>query len=200
MALVSRVRLLAIGLPLFAVACAPTSNSPMTSMSYDPMIRTEIDQQIAQSSSQAANALQTLAMIQRARTAPAPSSLDESVLPDELRRKTTVNYSGPGDEVVKDLAGRIGYSFSETGSKPTVPAMVNLALTDASVGKALEDIGLQVQGTATVIVNPNVRSIEYRNESGQAMRPVATTPAPTVSRPAPHRVVPAPAPRPANQS
>jgi defect-in-organelle-trafficking protein DotD len=177
-------------------------------MSYDPAIRSEVDQQIAQSSSQAANALQTLAMIQRARTAPAPSSLDETTLPEELRRKTTVNYSGPGDEVVKDLAGRIGYAFLETGSKPTVPSMVNLTLTDTSVGKALEDIGLQVQVTATVIVNPSARSIEYRNESGNRSTNTSTntttstsTTTTTTTKPAPrpvHRVISTPAP--ANQS
>jgi defect in organelle trafficking protein DotD len=133
----------------------------------DESIRSEVGQSLVQSAAQAANALETLSLIQRARTEPAPSSLDETRLPEDLRRKATVEFTGPADELVKELATNIGYAFLETGERPSNPGLVNIDAHDESVAKILEDIGLQAQIFATVIVDPNLKRVEFRNESGR---------------------------------
>jgi defect-in-organelle-trafficking protein DotD len=160
-------RILALSAVASLAACAQNDGARPTgpAVAYDPAIRTEVEQQIAQSSARAANALETLAMIQRARTAPAAPALDESGLPEELRRKTTIAFQGPADEAARSLAEQIGYGFVVTGNPPANPGLVSLDEHDVSVAKALEDLGLQAQRFATVVVDPNLRRVEFRNET-----------------------------------
>jgi defect-in-organelle-trafficking protein DotD len=148
-------------------ACAqqqPQDHPPALS---EGSIQQQVDQQLAQSGNRAANALETLAMIKRVRTEPPAPALDETGLPDDLRRVTTVEWSGPADELVKELASNIGYGFVETGSVPAHPANVQVNIKDTSAAKAFQDIGLQVQSWATVIVDPNLKRVEYRNETAE---------------------------------
>jgi len=165
----------AISLAACAVPAAPPG-------SYDPAIRTEVDQQLAQTSARAANALETLAMIQRTRTEPAAPVLDDASLPAELRRKATVEFTGPAIELVRELAQNLGYAFIETGNQPANPGLVTVDAHDTTVAKVLEDTGLQAQRFATVVVDPNQRRIEFRNETAGAKaahvpgHPVAAAP------------------------
>jgi defect-in-organelle-trafficking protein DotD len=138
---------------------------------YDPGIRTEVDQSIAQSAARASNALETLAMIQRARTAPVAPVVDDAGLPPELRRKATIEFSGPSVELARELAQDIGYGFFETGHRPSNPGLISIDAKDESVAKVLEDVGLQSQKFATVIVDPNQRKVEFRYESGDGFTP-----------------------------
>ena len=170
-------------------ACA-TDGGYQSSSVYDPAIRGEVEQQLAQSASRAANALETLAMIQRARTEPAAPALDESGLPPELKRRTTIEWSGPALEVVRELAGNIGYAFVESGNPPSAPGMVSIDVKDVSVAKALEDVGLQAQRFATVVVDPNARRIEFRHETVEGSTPRAAARA--AAAPAPRRRAAAP--------
>ena len=150
-------------------ACAPMEGSRTTAVS--PSIRSEVDQQIAQSGAEAAQALRQLAAIQRART-PAPSpAVPESSLPEDLRRRASFEWSGPAQGLVRELASRAGYTYRETGNPPAQPVQVNISLRDTMVGQALADTGLQVQRVATVIVDPNTRSIEFRHDAGSSQRP-----------------------------
>lgn len=174
-------------------ACAQTGRLPPLDGNTAADIRSDVEQQMAESAARAANSLETLAMIQRARTAPAPSAIDESTLPPELARKATVEYTGPVAELVRELATTIGYAFLETGNRRGAPGMVSVDSRDISVAKVLEDAGLQVQAYATVIVDPNMKRIELRyeseaRESGAAR--VARISAP--SRPRRHRITVAP--------
>ena len=151
-------------------ACAPTQTGINAPVIMDAAIRSEVDQQIAQNGAEAAAALRQLAAIQRVRT-PAPSpAVSDSDLPAELRTKATFEWSGPAVGLVRELAGRVGYSFRETGNPPPVPAIVNVSLRETSVGQALADVGLQAQRTSTVIVDPNTRSIEFRHEAAAGYR------------------------------
>ena len=172
---------LLILLPLLS-ACADGSNSNSVSSAYDPALRGEVEQQLAQSASRASNSLETLAMIQRARTEPRPSTLDESQLPEELRRPTTLEWSGPANEAVHRLASSIGYSYIETGRPTSSPGMVSLDVHDVSVGKALDNISLQVEKYATIVIDVNQRRIEYRSEASEG-GPLGPQPAgPDLSR------------------
>jgi hypothetical protein len=207
-----------IGLTACVAPTAPIE--PDAATPYDPNIRTDVELQLSQSAARSANALETLALIQRARTTPAAPAVDESTLPPDLRRHSTVAFTGPAVEVVKQLAALIGYGFLETGNPPAEPGLVTVNDTDVAVGVVLGDVSLQSQRFATIIVNPNTRSIEFRNDtvSGAEPRaaihyraaralwaasphrrnhvvlctPSAATPVPAQAAPA--QVVPAPAP------
>lgn len=128
----------------------------------DSNSRRAVEDSLAASAARAAKAQETLAQIERARTEPAPASLDVSGLPPELRRPATMNWSGPAPEAARQVAGLVGYEFRIVGNAPPNLPMVSVAATDLPVAKVVEDIGLQVQGIAQVLVDPNVKRIEFR--------------------------------------
>lgn len=171
-------RALVLSAAVAALGACTTTNSETVSPArqsavWDGAIRGEVEQQLAQSASRAANALETLAMIQRVRTEPVATPIDEAGLPPELARQTTIQWSGPAIGLVKELAASIGYSFLESGNRPATNANVSVDIRDRSAAKAFEDIGLQVQAFATVIVDPNQQRVEFRHETAAHALPAA---------------------------
>lgn len=155
--------ILLTGSILGLTGCAVPSD---TGNVYDTAIATDVDQQLAQSTARAANSLETLSMIQRVRTAPVAPAVDESTLPPELKRPVkTISYSGPARELVQKLAASVGYSFSVQGAMVANEPFASFNIHDVSAAQAFADIGLQVQQFATVIVNPNTRSVIFRFEN-----------------------------------
>lgn len=171
---------------LAALVPLAACNAPaagLNNVPYDPAIVGEVDQLLLAAATHSVSALDTLAMIQRARTAPRASTLDESQLPEELRRKVTLEWSGPANEAVRKIASNIGYGFIEPGNPPAHPALVSIDLKDIGAAKALEDIGNQVFASATVIVNPNTKTVEFRNETAPGVGPAPDrVPAPAANR------------------
>jgi len=122
----------------------------------------EVNEAIAKAAERAAGAQETLARVQIARTKPAPLPLDDTDLPEELKRPATIDWSGPAHEAARRVAALIGYRFSIVGNPPSIPPMVHVSMKDASAGKALEQIGLQSFPFGEVAVDPNARHVEYR--------------------------------------
>lgn len=121
-----------------------------------------IDKELADAVSRASKAQETLARVQVARTTPTPSALDESSLPEELKRPATIDWSGPAHEAAAKIANLVGYQFKITGNRPPIPPMVHVSVEDISAAKALEDIGLQAFPFGEVSVDPNAKRIEFR--------------------------------------
>ncbi|SOC25904.1 DotD/TraH family lipoprotein [Thalassospira xiamenensis] len=138
---------------------------------WDQAITSDFQQTVGQGANRAAQALENLAMIQRTRTEPEPDPINEDALPEDLRRPTTVEWSGPAITLVRELAANIGYSFIETGNKPSSPAMIQVDIRDVSAAKAFEDIGLQVQTFAKIFVDPNKRRVEFKHRTAQKPGP-----------------------------
>ena len=138
----------------------------------------EIDSRLAEAAQKAAKAQENLARVQIARTKPAPLPLDESSLPEELRRPATVDWSGPAHEAARKIAALIGYSFAVTGNPPSIPPMVHVSVADVSAAKALENIGLQAYPFGEVTIDPNVKRIEFRylQAQQQPRSPAGTSP------------------------
>jgi defect-in-organelle-trafficking protein DotD len=157
----------ALAAAAFALAaCAtPPDTAPRTS-AYDTSIQSEMDQQLASSAARAANSLETLAMIERTRTVPTAPAVDISQLPPELKVPATLEWSGPAADLVRELAKKAGYSFFISGAPSPAPLMAHVSLHDIALGQAFANVGVQVDPFATVILNPNARTVEFRFESG----------------------------------
>lgn len=165
---------IAVSLAVLLASCG--TKKPSNLPSYKGTA--EIDRKIAESTASAAKAQQELARIQIARTKPAPLPLDESGLPEELLRPSTLNWSGPAHEAARKIADLIGYSFQETGNRPSIPPSIHVTLVDVSAAKALENIGLQAFPFGEVSVDPNVKRVEFRYLSAhqQAQSAAGTSP------------------------
>jgi defect-in-organelle-trafficking protein DotD len=159
-------------------ACAQQdSNPPSSGPAWDMQSRRAVEDKLGESASRTTNTLETLAMIERARTEPPPSPISEAVLgqlPSELTRPTTIEWSGPAVKVTEQLARNIGYEFVVNGVRPSVEPMSHLSIRDLPAIKALESVGLQTTPYATVFVDPNMRRVEFRYEGAQAPLPKPT--------------------------
>ncbi|MHA6345905.1 DotD/TraH family lipoprotein [Roseivivax sp. CAU 1761] len=157
-------------------------NHPDADGKWDSKAAKQIDETLAKAAERSANANETLAQIERTRTAPTEPSLagaDLENLPPELRRPTTIEWVGPGVDLVGELARNIGYTYAVAGQEPAVDIMVSVSAVDEPAIKVFEDIGYQVAQYAEVFVDPNAKRIEFRYHSDQ----VAEASAPRMSAP-----------------
>jgi hypothetical protein len=129
---------------------------------YDSAIQSQVQQSLTQSANEASNALQTLAMVKSSQIPPADPALDESHLPLELQRPTTINWTGPSVPLIKQLAQNVGYNFVTTGQSPAHDVMVNVSLNGVSAARAFQDVGLQMEQYGTIVLNPNTKTVELR--------------------------------------
>jgi len=165
---------------LAAVSCAAVagcaSKGEIAAPRYDNV--QHVDSLLSDAAMKAAEAQERLARIQSARTKPAPSPLDESGLPEELKVPATIDWSGPAHEAARRVASLIGYSFAVTGNPPSIPPSVNISMKDAPAAKVLENIGLQAFPFGEVSVDPNVKRVEFRylQAQQQPRSPQGTSP------------------------
>ena len=139
-----------------------TAQNNITATQTAQQTNTYVNSELAEAASRSADALQTLAMIERAKS-PAPvMPVDETALPDALQKKITLDWSGPAGEALSQIAPQIGYTFNETGTKPKTPVFVHVQASDMPAAKLLERIGTEAYPFATVTVDPNVAHIELR--------------------------------------
>ena len=134
----NRSLLAAMSLALALGACA---REPDRSAVIDAAAQQLVTEKIADSAGRVARATETLALIQRARTEPSPPSVDERLLPGDLRRPITLNWSGPGEEGARRVANLLGYEFRVVGNPPAVSPPVQVGAEAVPAAKVLEDIG-----------------------------------------------------------
>jgi defect-in-organelle-trafficking protein DotD len=170
------ISVLAVSASLMLAGCGTTKVSdPEISDAYGNQ---QIDKQMADAATRAVKAQETLARVQIARTTPAPLPLDETNLPEELKRPATIDWSGPAQEAARKIASLVGYQFQITGNPPSVPPSIHISVEDVTAAKALEQIGLQAYPFGEVAVDPNVKRIEFRylQAQQQPITPTGTSP------------------------
>lgn len=118
-----------------------------------------VTMRLAQAADRASSALDTLAAIEQVRTPTDLPPLAASA-PPELRRSVTVNWIGPAEPMVKQLADRASYRLEVTGNSPELPLIVSLNARNQPVIETLRDIGLQLGGRAELRVDANLKVIE----------------------------------------
>ncbi len=75
---------------------------------------------------------------------------------------TSVDWSGPIEPLVKQLASAANYRLSVLGTKPGIPVLVTLYKKNTMLADILRDAGYQCGRRATVVVFPESRVIELR--------------------------------------
>lgn len=165
-------RFVTLGMTACLVACAtspePASTSAESATSGFPAL---IDDRLGRAAERSATALETLAMIERTRTPPSPVRVDEALLSQELRQPITIGWAGPANEAVRRIAETVGYRYVESGARPAAPVLIALDARERAAGQILSDIGLRVQGAASVIVNQRARLVEFRHGAVGSVTP-----------------------------
>lgn len=171
-------------LPLAVAAAVSVGGCGINKATESPLAEeatAEAAQKLSESATRAAMAQEELARIQTARTAPAPRPVDETMagVPEDLRRPVTVEWSGPGEEAARRVAGLVGYSFKVVGNPPPTLPMISVSARDQAAVKVFENVGIQSQPFAQVVVDANLHRVEYRYlQSARS----ASAPAPRMSK------------------
>ncbi len=76
--------------------------------------------------------------------------------------KTSVDWSGPVEPLVREMAKVTGYHLRVLGKEPAIPLMVSVYNQNTMIADILRDVGFQCGRRATVAVYPDDRIIELR--------------------------------------
>lgn len=157
-----------VGAMLSTVALAAAGCANKVQVEPIPVEGPDATQLLAESASRSARAQEELARIQTARTAPVPKPVQESLagVPADLRRTTTMEWTGPAEEAARRMAGLVGWDFRVVGNPSATPVIVNVSMRDVAAVKIMENIGLQTQPFGQVAAIESERRIEFRYLNG----------------------------------
>lgn len=164
----SHVRLFAaVAVALSALALGGCTGNYIgrESKNAKPQIVAEPDQtslMIADAADRATRALETLAAVEQTRTPSAAQAAAAMVpnAPPELQRAVTLNWAGPAEDLVRDLASRATYNFAMLGDRPPTPVIINVDAFNKPLIEVFRDIGLQLGTRADLRVDANRRVVE----------------------------------------
>ncbi len=86
---------------------------------------------------------------------PAPASYGMAGL-------TSVDWSGPVEPLVREIAHATGYRLRVLGAPPAIPVLVTVYDKNMMIADILRDVGYQCGRRANVLVFPGSRVIELR--------------------------------------
>lgn len=126
-----------------------------------------VDDRIAEAVETSANANMAIAQVEVAtakpkRAGPGMSVPPSVVLPDESVQPVTVDWQGPIEPFLQQMAGRAGYAFRTTGRKPANPMMITLVAKEEPLFGVIRRAGAMAHGYADIGFNPSARLIEIR--------------------------------------
>jgi defect-in-organelle-trafficking protein DotD len=75
---------------------------------------------------------------------------------------TSIDWSGPIEPLVQQLAKASNYRLRVLGRTPAIPVIVTVNTKNAMLGDILRDVGYQCGERAALVVFPNSRVIELR--------------------------------------
>lgn len=76
--------------------------------------------------------------------------------------QTTIDWSGPVEPLVNQIARASDYRVRVLGTPPAIPVLVTIYSKNQMLGDILRDVGYQCGRRASVVVFPNSRVIELR--------------------------------------
>jgi defect in organelle trafficking protein DotD len=75
---------------------------------------------------------------------------------------TSLDWDGPVEPLVKQIAYAANYQVHTLGKKPTIPIIVSVSAKDELIGNILRNVGYQCGNRASIVVFPSTRIIELR--------------------------------------
>jgi defect in organelle trafficking protein DotD len=142
--------------PFFCAACSTTSNLPKTnSTSKEEISLAEASYSVSRSVVDLAETAQAAHPLPAIAPPPSPATYGMAGL-------TTVDWSGPVEPLVRQMAKAANYRVRVLGTTPGIPVIVTINTKNAMLGDILRDIGYQCGRRAAVLVFPESRVIELR--------------------------------------
>ncbi len=150
------------GLGLLLAACAgvPKEEVPEAAI-------VAIDEKIAEAVETSANANRAIAEVEVATSAPVRAGPGQTVppnvvLPAEAVQPVTVDWQGPIEPFLAEMAERAGYTFRATGRKPANGVMVTITANEEPLFGVVRRAGAFAHDYADIGFNPSAKLIEIR--------------------------------------
>ena len=119
----------------------------------------KVDLMLADAADRSTRALETLAAMEQSQMPIKPVAAVPQV-PQDLARGVSVQWSGPAEPLVQELARKAGYAYNAVGSKPATDIIVSVAAQNKPLIELFRDIGMQMGARGDLKVNMQMRSIE----------------------------------------
>ena len=118
--------------------------------------------QIAEAATAVGQSLQQLSAVQM--TVNPPKELNKPFSPDTpgMGKLASVSWTGPAEQLLKQIAKAAHYQFHVIGKKPAVPAIVVLDMHNTPLANILRNVIYQIVMKADVAVYAKARTIELR--------------------------------------
>lgn len=145
---------LMVGAPLFLFACATPPKPP------EAYVPNKAQISLAEASYSVSRSIVDLA--ETAEAAHPRPKLDPPPPPASygMGGLTSVDWSGPVEPLVKQIAAASNYRLKILGTSPGIPIIVTIYAKNVMLGDVLRDVGYQCGRRATVIIYADSRTIE----------------------------------------
>jgi defect in organelle trafficking protein DotD len=146
-------------------ACASNAqrNALDPSLLTDPTLgKDPAEAQLAEAATSVSKSLSNLNEIQQAVT-PVPQTFQP---PDPtaygMANLVTIDFSGPIEPLLNQIANASGYRVRVLGSTPAIPVMVYVDAKNTPLGDVLRNAGYQCGDKANIVIFPKTKIIELR--------------------------------------
>jgi defect-in-organelle-trafficking protein DotD len=136
-------------------ACAPTDTAPTYDISKSQSSLAEASYSVSRSVVDLAETAQSAHPLPNYAPPPSPATYGMNGL-------TTVDWSGPVEPLVKQMARTANYRMVVLGTAPAIPVIVTVYQKNVMLGDVLRDVGYQCGRRASVVVYPEGRVVELR--------------------------------------
>lgn len=116
---------------------------------------------LAETAQSVDSSLLDLARIQAVATPPIPDNYPDLGI-ENLQNRISVDWSGPIDQLVNNIARENGYEVNALGTPPPIPVLVSITARDATSIQVLRDIDYQAGNNAHLQIYPDNKIIELR--------------------------------------
>lgn len=146
-----------VTLPLILGACAspPPPPPPTTAINNTDASLAEASYAVSRSMSHLSEIAQASHPLPKLDPPPNPASYGMGGL-------TSVDWSGPVEPLVRQLAKAANYRMVVLGTEPAIPVLVTVYAKNTMLADVLRDVGYQCGRRAEVVVYPGSQVIELR--------------------------------------
>ena len=134
----------------------PTSQTPVAS------VNTHTQQILTTNSEQVKNSMDELAAIQKTLYPNVKLKAPIDAEKAGLSQQVSVDFSGPVEDLLKQMAKVTHYKLKMLGVTPSIPALVSITMKNVTIADVLRNAMLQVVKKADITVYPTQHIIELR--------------------------------------
>lgn len=154
---------------LLLVACAsqepPVENvPPARNLQAEAYQMEHANVALAEAAGSVSQSLTDLGATEQAANPPQSVSSPPSPSAYGMGMTTSIDWNGPVEPIVQQIANATHYNLKVLGKAPSIPVIVSIDAKEKPMGDVLRDIGYQAGNRASVVVFPSSHIIELRYE------------------------------------